>query len=90
MTNDRTPPKYDVAIVESVLFEVVTELHPRHPTARELSLEIVSDASDSREVETVAQAIRGLREFGLFSDEDDEIVKPTPAALRARKLLLVQ
>jgi hypothetical protein len=29
-----------------------------------------------------AQAIRNLREFGLFADRDDEIVQPTPAALR--------
>jgi hypothetical protein len=87
MTDSKTPPKYNVAIVESVLLEVATDLHPQHLTARELSLRIVSDASDSREVETAAQAIRGLREFGLFSDREDEIVQPTPAALRARALL---
>ncbi len=80
-------PKYDVAIVESVLLEVATDLHPRHLTARELSLEIVSDVSDSREMETAAQAIRGLREFGLLSDCEGEVVQPTPAALRARALL---
>lgn len=81
-----TPPKYNVATVESVLFELATDLHPQQLTARELSLKIVGDASDGREVETVAQAIRGLREFDLFSDREDEIVQPTPAALRARAL----
>ena len=87
MTDRDTPPKYDLAIVESVILEVAAELHPRHLTARELSLRIVSDADDRREVETAAQAIRNLREFGLFRDRDDEIVEPTPAALRAVALL---
>jgi hypothetical protein len=87
MTDSGMPPKYNVATVESVLLEVTAELHPQHLTARELSLRIVSDASDSREVETAALAIRNLREFGLFSDRDDETVQPTPAALRAYALL---
>lgn len=87
MTDSRIPPKYNIAIVESVLLEVVTDLHPQHLTARELSLRIVSDANDSREVETVAQAIANLRKFGLFSNRNDEIVEPTQAALRAIALL---
>jgi hypothetical protein len=87
MTESRIPPKYDVAVVESVLLEVVAELHPQHLTVRELSLRIVSDASDGREVEIAATAIRNLREFGLLSGRDDEIVEPTPAALRAYALL---
>jgi hypothetical protein len=32
-------------------------------------------------------AIRSLREVGLFTHRDDEIVEPTPAAVRAVKLL---
>lgn len=87
MSDNRIPPKYDVPIVESVLLEVAAELHPQHLTASELSLRILSDASDSREVETAAQAIRNLREFGLFASRDDEIVQPTPVALRAYALL---
>jgi hypothetical protein len=87
MTAKGIPPKYNVAIVESVLLEVAAELHPRHLTARELSLRIVSDPGDGREVETAAQAIRNLRKLGLFCDRDDEIVRPTPAALRAVALL---
>jgi hypothetical protein len=87
MIDSKTPPKYNVAIVEPVLLEVTTDLHPQHLTTRELSLRIVSDASDSREMETAAQAIRNLREFGLPSLRDDEIVQPTPAALHACKLL---
>lgn len=84
---DKPLPKYNVAVVESVLLEVATDLHPQHLTAEELALKIVSDADDAREVETTAQAIRGLREFGLFADREDEIMQPTPAALRARVLL---
>jgi hypothetical protein len=70
-----------------VILEVAAELHPQHLTAGELSLEVIGDADDTREVETAAQAIRGLREFGLFSVRDDELVEPTPAALRACALL---
>jgi len=87
MTNADTSPKYDVAIVEAVILEVAAELHPQSLTAKELALKIVSNADDAREVETAAQAIRGLREFGLFSVRDDEIVVPTPAGLRAVALL---
>jgi hypothetical protein len=81
------PPKYNVAIVESVILEVAAELHPQHLTTRDISLKIVGHADDSREVETAALAIRNLREFGLFRDRDDEIVEPTQAALRAVALL---
>jgi hypothetical protein len=81
------PPKYNIATVEAVILEEVAELHPDNLTATDLSLKIVSDADDSREVETVAQAIRGLRELGLFANRDDEIVEPTPAGLRAVALL---
>lgn len=87
MADSGIPPKYNVAVVESALLEVTAELHPRHLTERELSLRIVSDAGDSREVETAALAIRNLREFGLLAARDDEIVQPTPAALRAYALL---
>jgi hypothetical protein len=87
MSDSEIPPKYNVAIVESVILEVAAELHPKHLTARDLSLKIVSDSDDDRETETAARAIRNLGEFGLFSDRDDEIVEPTPAALRAVALL---
>lgn len=87
MTAPNIPPKYNVGIVEAVLLEIAAELHPEHLSVGELSLRIVGDPDDRREVETAAQAIRGLREFGLFSDGDDEIVQPTPAGLRAVELL---
>jgi len=50
-------------------------------------LEVVTDPEDEREIETGVQAIRSLREIGLFTHRDDEIVEPTPAAVRAVKLL---
>lgn len=87
MAGGRTQPKYNVAIVEAVILEEVAELHPQHLSTAGLSLRIVGDPSDSKEIGTVAQAICGLREFGLLKDRDDEIVEPTPAALRAVALL---
>lgn len=87
MTDAGASPKYDVAIVEAVILQVAAELHPQTLTAKELALKIVWDADDVREVETAAQAIRGLREFGLLADGDGEIVMPTPAGLRAVALL---
>lgn len=87
MTDSGTPPKYNVATVEAVILEVAAELHPRHLSTGGLLLEIVSDPDDAREIETGTRAIRNLREFGLFFPRDDEIVEPTPAALRAVALL---
>lgn len=87
VTNSEPSPQYDVAKVEAVILEVAAELHPQNLTARDLSLRIVGNANDTREIETAVQAIKGLREFGLFVVRDDEIVEPTPAALRACALL---
>lgn len=87
MAKPDTSPNYNVGIVEAVILEVAAELHPENLTAKELALKIVSDPDDAKEVEVAAQAIRGLREFGLFCDGDGETVMPTPAGLRAVALL---
>lgn len=87
MADADTSPNYNVAIVEAVLLEIAAELHPEQLSKDGLLLKIVSDPDDAREIETGVQAIRNLREFGLFADRDDEIVQPTPAALRACALL---
>jgi len=87
VTDSEASPKYNVAIVEAVILEIAVELHPQKLTAQELSLKIVANPEDAREVGTATQAIRNLREFGLIADRDDEIVEPTPAALRACALL---
>ncbi|HEY5815244.1 MAG TPA: hypothetical protein VIS95_02775 [Solirubrobacterales bacterium] len=73
-------------MIERLILEIAAELHPRHLTADELSRRIVTDPDDDREVETAAQAIRGLAECGLFRDRDKRL-EPTPAALRAFELL---
>jgi hypothetical protein len=83
MTNSETAPQYNLATVEALILEVAAELHPRHLSARDLSLKVAIDPDDSREVETAIQAIRNLREFGLLAGQDDESVEPTPPALRA-------
>lgn len=80
-------PNYDVAIVEAVVLEVATELHPEHLSTEGLLRKIVSDPNNAKEIETGIQAIRNLREFGLFTQRDDEVVEPSPAALRAVALL---
>jgi hypothetical protein len=87
MADADTSPNYNVAIVEAVLLEITVELHPEHLSTDGLLLRIVSDPNDEREIETGVQAIRNLREFGLFADREDEIVQPTPAGLRACALL---
>ncbi|HEU4600052.1 MAG TPA: hypothetical protein VFS26_09905 [Solirubrobacterales bacterium] len=87
MSDGETSTKYDVAIVEAVVLQVVAELHPEKLTGTELALEVVADRADARELATAARAIRNLRECGLLADRDDEIVEPTPAALRACALL---
>jgi hypothetical protein len=82
-TDSEASSKYNVVMVEGVILEIAAELHPEHLSVSGLSLKIVSDPNDSREVEAAAQAIRNLREYGLLYDRDAETVEPTPAALRA-------
>jgi hypothetical protein len=82
------PPKYNPALVEQVILEEAIELHPQRLTVGELSLRIVADPDDRMEVETVTHAIRDLRRSGLFRyRNDDQLVEPTHAALRACALL---
>jgi hypothetical protein len=80
-------PQYDVAVVEALLLEVAAELHPEHLSTGGLLRKVVTNSDDAREIDTGVQAIRNLREFGLFAQRDDEIVAPTPAAIRAVALL---
>lgn len=86
--DDATSPKYNPVLVEQVLLAEAVELHPQRLTVHELSLRIVTNPDDSREVEIATQAIHDLRQSGLFHyQDDDEVVEPTPAALRAFALL---
>jgi hypothetical protein len=85
------PPQdwmYDpITVGEVVLTQVIT-LHPKHLTPSALGQRIVVDPDDSKEIEAIAQAIRDLREFGLLQGGDDEVVKPTVAALYGGVLLM--
>lgn len=87
MAERKTPPKYDLEIVEFATLAMAAELHPERLSVDGLLLKIVSDPDDDREVKVAARAIRNLRELGLFKNRDDEIVELTPAALRAVALL---
>jgi aryl-alcohol dehydrogenase-like predicted oxidoreductase len=88
MTSDAaTPPKYNPKLVEHAILVEVIEQHPSRLTIRELTLRIVSDPDDSTEVETATDAIRDLRRSGLVRyRNDDQLVEPTQAALRAHAL----
>lgn len=87
MADGDVPPKYDVAKIEAVVLEVAAELHPERLSTGGLLLKVIGNPDDTREIDTASQAVRNLREFGLFARRDDEIVEPTPAALRAVALL---
>lgn len=87
MTDSDTPPKYDIKTLEAVVLEIAAELHPELLSARGLTLRIVSNRDDDREVGTATGAICNLRESGLFCDRDDEVIELTPAVLRAVALL---
>jgi hypothetical protein len=81
------PPKYDVAVVEAVILEVAAELHPEHLSISALLRKIVGNPEDAREIEIGTQAIHGLKAADLLAERHDELVEPTPAALRACALL---
>jgi len=82
-----TPRKYNVATIEGLILELAAETHPRPVTMEDLTKEVICDPDDEREKATLEQAIHGLREVGLFTQRDDEIVEPTPAGLRAVAVL---
>ncbi|HSS04645.1 MAG TPA: hypothetical protein VLK89_05610 [Solirubrobacterales bacterium] len=87
-SNAGTPPRYNLALVTQVILEEAVDIDPEHLTVGELSLRIVTDPNDDKEVEIATQAIRDLRQSGLFRyGDDDQVVEPTPAALLAYELL---
>jgi hypothetical protein len=82
-----TSPKYDREKVgEAILFEVI-EQHPTRLTVDEIMLRIVADSDDTAEVQTATEAALDLRRSGLVRyRNDDRLVEPTQAALRAHAL----
>ncbi|HXS45920.1 MAG TPA: hypothetical protein VN756_00485 [Solirubrobacterales bacterium] len=89
MTGDKADlPQYNLSTVMQVILEEAIEVHPRCLTIGALCQRIVVDPKDNREVETAKQAVRELRQSGLFSyKDDDQVVEPTPAARQAFALL---
>jgi hypothetical protein len=88
MTAAATLPMYNLASVEHVILTEIIEQHPARLTVDELSLRIVADPADSREVEVATDAIRNLRRSGLIRyRNDDLVVEPTHTALRAAAVL---
>ena len=49
-TDDATSPKYNRPVVAQAILEAAVEIHPRLLTTRELSLRIIADPEDRREV----------------------------------------
>jgi hypothetical protein len=82
------PPRYNATLVARAILEEAIDLHPQRLTVDELSLRVVADPADGREVETASEAIRDLRRSGLLRyRNDDRVVEPTHAAFCARALL---
>jgi hypothetical protein len=83
----RASAKYDtVAVAQALLFEVIAQDRGSHLTTDELVRRIVANPDDSREVGTAKKALRDLRESALVWCGDDDLVKPTKAALHADSL----
>jgi hypothetical protein len=82
------PPKYDPEHVGRAVLLAVIDLLPVRLTAAELCLRIAADPEDDREVERIRDAIRNLKRSGLLRyRNDDLVVEPTQAAVRAFALL---
>lgn len=89
MVADRAAsPSHDPELVEHTFLEEAIDLHPTRLTIGEWVLRIAGDPLDDSEVETIKHAIRDLRHHGLVRyRNDDRVVEPTQAALRAHALL---
>jgi hypothetical protein len=73
---------------EQVALIEVVDLHPEHLTIPELILRIARDPESEAMQEKMRDAIRELRRSGLVRyRDDDEVVEPTHAILRAFDLL---
>lgn len=89
MTGEPDPPsKYNLDIVAQVLLVAVVEQPSVRLTVDELVGRVVGDPDDEREVDTAKDAVLDLRRWGLIRfRNDDELVEPTQAAIRAHELL---
>lgn len=74
--------------VEQALIEVVMDAHPARLTIPELTQRVAVDPHDQDEAETIAEAARELRRDGLLRyRNDDRVIEPTRAAVRAYAIL---
>jgi hypothetical protein len=71
-----------------VILEVAIEERAKQLTVGGLWRKIVADPEDSKEVEIATQAIDDLERSDLLRYLNDEVVKLTPAAVRAHELLI--
>jgi hypothetical protein len=81
-------PNYLPEHVEHAVLMAVIDLLPVRMTVAELCLWIAANPEDDREVDTIRDAIRDLKRSGLLRcRNDDQVVEPTQAAVRAFALL---
>jgi hypothetical protein len=81
-------PAYNREIVARAILEEVLRLHPERLTVDELSMRIVGDPEDEREVGTAAEAIYDLRASSLIRyRNDDQLVEPTQVVVRYVELV---
>lgn len=81
------PAEYDRATVARLLFEEAVELLPNRLSASELSMRIVLNSEDVREVETAGEAICDLQRSGLIRHRRQGLMEPTLVAVCAHALL---
>jgi hypothetical protein len=75
-----------VKVGQALMYEVIY-LRPKRLTVDELIRRVVSDSSDTKEIDTATQALEEIKRSGLLEyEEDEEVVSATPAALLARIL----
>jgi transcriptional regulator with XRE-family HTH domain len=80
--------KRDVATVERLVFEEAITLHPQVLTVGGHCRAVDADPNIEGEIETVAQAIRHLKQIKLVQRRADEAVRPTSVALHIGSLLM--
>lgn len=83
--DDSTPPKYRQDKVEGVILDIVVEV--RRIALAAVIDQVVEDPDDERAMKTARSAVASLREYWLLQPEmGDEILAPTPAAVKSASL----
>lgn len=77
----------DCGMVERAVLEEIIEQHPLRLTIAELTRRLAADPDDDAEAKVLNEAILNLRRSELVRYRDDDlIVEPTYAAIRAGAL----